>query len=119
MSDSGEFIWVERVGERTAVVSVTGDPLGGAADELASAVATLLSEGVPCVVVDFSRLPVLNSKLLDALVRASASQDPDAGGIAVIAGHGYVRQVLEISETGGLVLLADSREDALEALSTR
>lgn len=119
MSRPGEYLWIERVGERTAVISVTGDPLGGAADELAAAVAELFTDGIPCVVVDFSRMQVLNSKLLDALVRASASQDAEAGGIAVVAGHDYVRQLLEISATGGLVLLADSREDALEALSAR
>jgi anti-anti-sigma regulatory factor len=108
---------VEQIDERTAVVIVAGDPLGAAADELGSCVGSLLDDGVVCVVVDFSRLPVLNSKLLDALVRASARQPAiGPGGIAVVTGQGYVRQILEISETGGVVLLAETREDALEAL---
>ena len=57
-----------------------------------------------------------HAKLLDALVRASAGQDPRKGGIAVVAEADYIRQMLEISETGGVVLLAENREEALEAL---
>ena len=109
---------VEHVDDRTAVVVLRGDTLGLAADELATALRSLVGDGARRVVVDFSRLAVLNSKLLDALVRASRDQDVGQGGIAVVTGHGYVGQMLEISETGGLVLLADTREEALEILSS-
>ena len=106
----------ERIDASTAVVVVEGDPLGMSADALADGLSALDAEGIVHLVVDFSSLPVLNSKLLDALVRASRRQQPATGAIAVVAGHGYVGHMLEISETGGLVLLADSREEALEVL---
>lgn len=107
---------IDRASSRTTVVTVHGDPLGSLADELASTVGELLGGGSQSIVVDFSTLPVLNSKLLDALVRASAAQRPGPGGIAVVAGDAYVRQVLEISETGGPILIAESQAEALEAL---
>jgi hypothetical protein len=109
-------IGVERLDERTAAVTVGDDPLGGGADELAGLVGGLLADGITNVVVEFDGA-ILNSKLLDALVRASSGQPPGAGGIAVIAPPGYVRQMLLVSEAGGVVLLADSREEALEALA--
>ena len=107
---------IERVSPRATVVTVRGDPLGALADDLAATVTRLLGE-TPWVVVDLSELPVLNSKLLDALVRASAAADPRRGGIAMVAGASYVQQMLEISETGGVVLLADSRAEALETIT--
>ena len=106
----------ERLDDRIAVVVVEGDTLGFSADALGEELGALGAEGIENLVVDFSGLPVLNSKLLDALVRASRGQTTGSGAIAVVAGHGYVGHMLEISETGGLVLLAESREEALEVL---
>jgi len=108
-------IVVERIDADTAAVRVAPDALGWIADELYDEVVGLLEGGTCRIVVEFVDDGVLNSKLLDALVRAS-SVAGQRGGIAVVAGQGYVRQVLEISETGGVVLLADSREEALEAV---
>ena len=115
MTRGDAHIEVERVDDRTAAVTVHDDPLGATADRLADLVTGLLADGTDRVVVDFAGAGLLNSKLLDALVRAS-SVAGQRGGIAVVAGQGYVRQVLEISETGGVGLLADSREEALEAV---
>ena len=106
----------ERLDAGTAVVVVEGDTLGLSADALGDELALLAVDGIGHVIVDFSRLPVLNSKLLDVLVRASRDQSPGSGAIAVVAGHGYVGHMLEISETGGLVLLADTRDEALDVL---
>jgi len=106
----------ERLDGQIAVVSVEGDTLGLSADGLGTELGALAADGVARMVVDFSSLPVLNSKLLDALVRSSRDQGSDGGAIVVVAGHGYVGHMLEISETGGLVLLADTRDEALEIL---
>ena len=107
---------VEHLDAETAVVSLGVDPLGRLAEDVRATIETLLASGVSRVIVEFAAPHLLNSKLLDALVRATARQDPSRGGIAVVASHDYVRQILEVSETGGVVLLAESREDALEAL---
>jgi anti-anti-sigma regulatory factor len=107
---------IERLDAGTALVVVSGDTLGLSADALGQRLAELADDGIAHVVVDFSELSVLNSKLLDVLVRASRDQRAGDGAIAVVAGHGYIGHMLEISETGGLVLLADSRAEALEVL---
>ncbi len=67
--------------------------------------------------VDLRSSALLNSKLLDTLVRAAGDLDPRRGeGLAVITETGYVQTMLEIAAPGGLVLLASSRDEALEAL---
>lgn len=116
MSDGA--VSVERPGDETAVVVVRGDTLGFAAESLTGAVESVIASGIPGIVVDFSALEVLNSKLLDGLVRASRTLPPDAGAIVVVSAQGYIGHMLEISETGGIVLLADTRDEALEILSS-
>ncbi len=107
---------VEKLDADTAVVRVTLDPLGEVSAELTDEIVALLDGGTCRIVVEFAGGGLLNSKLLDALVRATAGQDPRRGGIAVVTGVDHVRQMLEISETGGLLILADSRDEALEIL---
>jgi len=108
---------VERLDGRTAVVTLrrgAGHELG---IEVARLLATLEADGVSRFVVDLRTPQLLNSKVLDALVRAAAHLDPRTGaGLAVITEQQYVRTILEVTETGGLLFLADSREEALEAL---
>ena len=105
---------VERLDERTAAVSLADDPLGEAASALFACVCELLTGGTAHVIVQVDG-SLLNSKLVDALERASGSA-PDGGGIAIDAPPGYQHQVLEIRENGGPVMLAEPLEDALEAL---
>ncbi len=110
-------IVVERIDDRSAVVTVGTDPLGDGADELADCIGSLLENGTDRVVIEFDR-SLLNSKLLDALVRAAARQPAGTrGGVAVVAPPSYVHQMHLVSATGGPVLLADTRDDALEALA--
>ena len=112
----GVEIAVERLDERSAAVVVGSDPLGDGADELADCVGSLLEDGTSRVIVEFDG-SLLNSKLLDALVRAAARQPQGVpGGVAVIAPPSYVHQMHLVSATGGPVLLADTRDDALDAL---
>ena len=107
---------VQHVDADTAIVTVTVDPLGRVAEQVHDSIGGLLDDGTCRVVVEFRGADLLNSKVLDALVRATARQDPSRGGIAVVTGQDYVRQLLEISETGGVVLLAETRSEALDAL---
>ena len=107
-------IAIEDVDDSTAIVTVLDDPLGDSSAQLADRVGGLLTEGTLRVVVEFGG-GIVNSKLLDALVRASRRGGPQ-GGIAVVAPPGYVRQMLLVSELGGVLLLADTREEAIEAL---
>ena len=112
----GAEISVERLDERSAAVVVGLDPLGDGANDLAECVGSLLENGTNRVVVEFDG-SLLNSKLLDALVRAASRQPAgQPGGVAVIAPPSYVHQMHLVSATGGPVLLADTRDDALEAL---
>ena len=108
---------IEHVGDSVAIVAVERTTLGPDATRLTEVLDQLIAEGNPRIVVDLSIAPLVNSKLLDALVRLSARIDPRAGeGIAVVTGTSYVRHLLEIGVSGGVLLLADSRDEALEAL---
>ena len=108
---------VEHVGDDVAVVAVERATLGPDASVLTETLEQLIAEGNPRIVVDLSGGALVNSKLLDALVRVSGRIDPRAGeGIAVVTGTSYVRQLLEIGASGGLLLLASTRDEALEAL---
>ena len=110
-------ITIEVVDSRTAVVAVAGDTDIWSGFALDDELVRLKSEGRDRLVVDLSGAGLLNSKLLDALVRCSADLDPRIGaGLAVVTSVDYVRQILEITESGGLLFLADSRDEALDSL---
>jgi hypothetical protein len=109
-------ITVEHLVDGITAVTVHSDPLGTNADELAAVVTELVDGRDMNVVVEFTGPGLLNSKLLDALVRASARQAPGTGGIAVVLAAEYARHMLTISEAGGVLLLAASRQEALDAL---
>jgi hypothetical protein len=111
---------IELVDERTAIVTLP--PAAGTASggQVAHALAVLKDQGVDRLIVDLRRPQLLNSKVLDALVRGASDLDPRRGaGLAVITGQMYVRTILEITATGGLLFLAESREEALAALALR
>jgi anti-anti-sigma regulatory factor len=109
---------VEHVAESVAVVALERTTLGPDAAVLSETLETLIADGHPRIVVDLSGAHLVNSKLLDALVRVSARIDPRRGeGIAVVTGAGYVRTLLEVGASGGLLLLARTRDEALEALA--
>lgn len=113
-----ESFAVEDVDDTTAVVVVTGLTHGPDASRLAELLEGLIAQGHVRLVVDLTDSELLNSKLLDALVTVSGLLDPRQGeGLAVVSDTNYVRQMLEIGATGGFLLLADSRDEALEALS--
>lgn len=108
---------VERLGDAVSVIAVTATTHAGDASVLAETLDGLLAEGRSRIVVDLSGARLVNSKLLDVLVRAAADLDPRRGeGIVVVTGADYVRHMLEISATGGLLLVAESRAEALATL---
>ncbi len=107
---------IERIDDRTACVSITGTVGMGAPAKLEELLRSIVVAGTRRIVVDVSEVPFLNSKLLDTLVRISAAIDPREGGVAVLTSQEYVRQILEVSETGGLLLLEESKDAALAAL---
>jgi anti-anti-sigma regulatory factor len=110
---------VEAVDARTSVVVVNGDTNIWSGFALDDELIRLKKGGCDRIVVDLSSAGLLNSKLLDALVRCSADLDPSrGGGLAVVTTVDYVRQILEVTETGGILFLADTRDDALDALAS-
>jgi hypothetical protein len=104
---------VDRRDERTVAVTVGNDPLGDGSSALFECVTGLIEGGTARIIVEFAG-SILNSKQIDALVRASGAAGDSA--IATVAPPDYVQQMLVVGEPGGPVLLADTREDALEAL---
>jgi anti-anti-sigma regulatory factor len=110
----------ERVDPQTAVVTVRAAAGIASGQEVFELLAGLKAAGVRRLVVDLRTPQMLNSKVLDALVRAAADLDPrDGAGLAVITEQQYVRTILEITADGGLLFLAESRDEALDALPPR
>ena len=107
---------VEELDGQTALVVIDHTHVWSGED-LDRTFAELKASGHGRIVVDASRSRLLNSKVLDALVRCAADLDPREGaGLALITQHDYVKQIVEITATGGVLFLADSREEALDAL---
>ncbi|HEX8120097.1 MAG TPA: STAS domain-containing protein [Solirubrobacteraceae bacterium] len=109
-------VTIDQLDERTACVAISGNVEMGEPPRLEELLRSLLVAGVRRLVVDLSEVPFLNSKLLDTLVRISASIDPADGGVAVLTAQTYVRHMLEVTEAGGVLLLEDSKDAALAAL---
>lgn len=108
---------VTRIDASTACVTVGGEVKMGATPELEKLLSELLADGVTRLVVDLSEVGFMNSKVLDTLVRISARIDPRKGGVAVLTAQTYMKHMLEITEDGGVLLLEDSKDAALAALS--
>ena len=110
---------VEEIGDDTAVVVLEMTHVWSG-EEMDRAFAELKTAGRRRIVVDASAASLLNSKVLDALVRCAADLDPREGaGLALITRHDYVKQILQVNTAGGIVFLADTRDEALEALPPR
>ncbi len=108
---------VDEVGDDTAVVTLKGQTHVWSGEEVSEMLGRLVRAGRRRLVVDASAADWLNSKVLDVLVRCAADLDPREGaGLAVVTRQSYVKQILEITATGGVLFLADSREEALYAL---
>lgn len=111
---------LEQVDVDTAVIALHAKAGTRAGTQIAALLTELKAQGVRRFVVDLRAPDMLNSKVLDALVRGAADLDPRTGaGLVVITAQQYVRAILQITETGGLLLLAESRDEALEALPAR
>ena len=108
---------IEEIGDDTAVITVRGETDLWSGSEIDDLLIGLKNAGRRRIVVDASAAAWVNSKVLDALVRCSADLDPrDGAGLAVVTSQSYVKQILEITATGGVLFLADSRDEALESL---
>jgi hypothetical protein len=111
---------VERIDDRTAVITLHPDAGTSAGEHVRTLLSDLLTQGVNRLVVDLRGPQMLNSKVLDALVRGAGDLHPrDGAGLAVITEQQYVRTILQITATGGMLYLAESREEALDALPPR
>jgi anti-anti-sigma regulatory factor len=111
---------LERIDDRTAVITLHAEAGTAAGEQVATLLAELREQHVDRLVIDLRSPQMLNSKVLDALVRGAEDLDPrDGAGLAVITEQQYVRTILEITATGGMLYLAETREDALDALPPR
>ncbi len=108
---------VEQLDQGAACVTIAGRVAMGQPAKLEELLRSLVDAGTRRIVVDLSEVPFLNSKLLDALVRISASIDPAHGGVGVLTSQTYVKHMLEVTESGGVLLLEDSKDAALAALA--
>jgi anti-anti-sigma regulatory factor len=108
---------VERIDDRTAIITLHVEAGTDAGAQVGAQLAELREGGTDRLVVDLRNPAMLNSKVLDALVRAARDLDPRRGaGLAVITDQQYVRTILQITATGGMLYLAESRDEALAAL---
>lgn len=117
MAGAGSTPFIVEHVDGVAVVALAGATHGPDAETLSETLGDLIAAGGARVVVDLSGTHLVNSKLLDTLVRVSGRMDPRKGeAIVVVTGADYMRHMLEISAEGGLLLLAESRDEAIEIL---
>ncbi|WP_445149522.1 STAS domain-containing protein [Baekduia sp. Peel2402] len=111
---------VEHIDDHTAVITLHPDAGTSAGEHVRTLLSDLLAQGVNRLVIDLRGPQMLNSKVLDALVRSAGSLHPrDGAGLAVITEQQYVRTILQITATGGMLYVAESRDEALDALPPR
>jgi anti-anti-sigma regulatory factor len=111
---------VELIDDRTAIITLHPEAGTAAGEHVRTLLQDLFAQGVNRLVVDLRGPQMLNSKVLDALVRGARDLHPrDGAGLAVITEQQYVRTILQITATGGMLYLAESRDEALAALPPR
>ena len=76
-----------------------------------------LADGPARILIDLSRVTHMDSSGLAELISAQQRTHGGAGGLALIVTSTMIRRTLEIRGVSQLFTIADSREDALAALS--
>lgn len=108
---------VEHLDGRTAIITLHDQAGTDAGAQVALLLTELREAGTDRLVVDLRNPAMLNSKVLDALVRGARDLDPRRGaGLVVITDQQYVRSILQITATGGMLFLAESHDEALATL---
>ena len=111
---------VELIDARTVLITLRAEAGTDAGAQVTGLLARLREQGVDRLVVDLRNPQMLNSKVLDALVRGAAHLDPRTGaGLVVITDQQYVRTILDMNATGGMLFLAQDRDAAFAALPPR
>jgi stage II sporulation protein AA (anti-sigma F factor antagonist) len=106
-------ISVSRHGERTFVVTLSGELDLGTSPELGRTLDGLSGNGPRRVVVDLSRLEFVDSSGINVLVAAARSLAGSGGHLTLAGPTGHVRRVLDIAHVPDVVEVAGSVDEAL------
>jgi anti-anti-sigma factor len=104
---------VARRGERTFVVTLTGECDLETSPEVGRTLESLSGNGPRRVVVDLAPLEFIDSSGINVLVGAARTIAGGGGSLTLAGASDHVRRVFEIAHVPDVVALADSVEAAL------
>ena len=119
MPDSGSFeITIEDVGDDIRIVALTGDADRFRAEAVTRAVQAARTES-RAVVVDLAKTTFMDSSMLAALVAASEQGRKRAERLVLVVKTPRLRRSLEVKGLNTILVVAGSREQAVELLAGR
>jgi len=101
-----------------AVLSVAGNVDAGSEQQFRDALASVLADGVPRIVVDLSRVAFMSSAGIGVLMGVRRVLADAGGSLALAAPHGEVAQVLSITGVAEVIPVAASVADAVALLGS-
>jgi len=112
--DEGPFELIEEdVGESVRVIALRGDADRFRAETVSRAIQGAWGDG-RTVVVDMSDTAFMDSSMLAALVAASDQARRRPESLVLVVRAARLKRSLEVKGLGGILTVADSREQALE-----
>jgi anti-sigma B factor antagonist len=108
----------EDVGDDVRVLVLRGDADRYRAEEVNRAIRRARENGRR-VVVDMSETSFMDSSMLAALVAASEDARRQADAVVLVVQTARLRRSLEVKGLGGILTVAESREQALRLLAER
>jgi len=101
---------------RVTIVSVTGDlVIGDPEATFKRTISRLLEEGKIDLLIDCTRLRVVDSTGLGALVRALTTSQHEGGRTKLLGVGPHLKKLLEMTKLDSVFEMLDSREHALSS----
>lgn len=104
---------VERAGDATTVVEVSGDIDNFTAPQLREELLAVHQTGARIIVVDLAATDFLDSSALGALVGVQKSVEPGGAVVRVVCTKSNLRRVFEITRMTEVVPIFDSVDEAV------
>jgi len=110
---AGFRVDTERIDDRTAVISVTGEVDLYTAPELKRELVTAIDEGARRVIVDLSEATFIDSTTLGVLLSGVKRLRPVGGELAVVCTDRNIRKIFEITLLDRVFAIYEDRSEAL------
>lgn len=103
---------------KVGVIEVKGSLVGGEeTDELRSAIADFVEQGNKKLVIDLSKVTYLNSTAIGVLVQAHTTYTRNKGKVKLCGINNNINNIFVITKLTMVFDVADTKEEAIKALS--